>query len=386
MSASPATSDSPDGLPAAPRPYGLLHPLCGCTAWNWARLVLASGGIAPRCLPQAVVISLISIFHSADRLRYWLLRGRRVKRVRLKDPVFILGHWRSGTTFLHELFSRDPALGYVTTWQAQVPHSALAFGAAARLFRRLIPKQRQMDNVATHLLSPVEEAAAMANLTPWSVHHQWFFPADSSRHFERGAMLEGLSPRQVERWKRTFTEFLQMVTLAWDGRRLVLKNPENTARIPTLLEMFPGARFVFVYRNPYVVYASMVRLHRTLVRDMSLQGLATRRLEERTFASYRRLHERYFAARALVPEGRLVEIRFEDLEADPVGQVRAAYRGLGLGGFEAARSGMEEYVHAISPYRKNRYRLAAETIERIGREWAPTIERWGYRVPPELVA
>jgi hypothetical protein len=381
MAAAPARIVPPDGAPAVRRPWRLFHPLCGSPAWNWVRLLAANGGFDPRCLPQAATISVFSLFHGPDRARYWLLYGRRARHVAVKRPLFIIGHWRSGTTLVHDLLARDPALGYPTMWHTLVPKSACSFGVIRPLFERMVPRRRPMDAMAAHILSPSEEEAAMANLVPWSFHHIWFFPDNPVRQFERGVLFDGLGPRARRRWKRAYTDFVKMVAFGWDGKPLVLKNPANTARIPTLLEMFPDARFLFVYRDPYAVYPSTVWLVRAMARAFSLQGREVRGIEDHVFTFYRRLLGRYFATRRLVPPGRLVEVRFEDLEADPLGRMEAVYQALGMGGFEAARPGMEAYLDSVSSHRKNRYRLDAGTIERIGTEWAFTIRRWGYRPP-----
>jgi hypothetical protein len=376
--------DRPDGAPPLCRPWRLFHPLCGSSIWNWVRLLTASGGFDMQCLHQIANISTCSIFHSHDRARYWALYGQRLRRLNLKSPVFIIGHWRSGTTMIHNLLARDPALAYPTLWHAILPKTSVSAWYMRPLIERMMPEHRPMDNMATHIRTPYEEEAGMANLSTLSFWHAFFFPENATRYFERGVMFDGLGRRDIEKWKRIYVNFLKMVSLGSEDRRLVLKNPANTARIPTLLEMFPDARFIFVYRNPYVVYPSTVWLHRAMIRAFSLQGQHIRGIEERAFAFYRRLLDRYFATRHLVPEGRLVEIRFEDLEADPVGRMQAAYDTLGLEGFEAARPGMQQYADSVSHHRKNGYKLDLGTIEQVRKEWATTIDRWGYDVPVEV--
>lgn len=384
MAKSPTKAPRPDGAPAVGRPWRLFHPLCGCSAWNWARLLAVNGGFHMRCLHQAATISASSIFHSHDRARYWVLYGKRLRRLTIQSPIFVIGHWRSGTTFVHELLARDPALAYPTMWHAILPKTAVSAWYMRSLIDRMIPERRPMDRMTAHLLVPYEEEAGMASLTDLSFWHTFYFPENAARHFSRGVMFDGLSRGDVGRWKQAYRQFLESVALGADGRRLALKNPANTARIPTLLEMFPDARFIFLYRNPYVVYPSTVWLHRAMAHAFSLQSEHARGIDDLVFTFYRRLMDRYFATRDLVPKDRLVEIRFEDLEADPLGQMEGAYDALGIDGFEAARPHMAAYVESVASHRKNGYRVNLATIERIGREWAPTIARWGYEVPPDV--
>ena len=64
------------------------------------------------------------------------------------DPVFILGHWRSGTTFVHNVFSCDKHFGYNTTYQTVFPH-LMMWGQP--FFKKnmswLMPAKRPTDNM-----------------------------------------------------------------------------------------------------------------------------------------------------------------------------------------------------------------------------------------------
>ncbi len=367
------------------RTWGIFHPLGGTTVANWVRLLVENGGFHYDHLPQAVTISMTSIISSVPRLRFWLLWGLRMRRARLDPPpVFVIGHWRSGTTLLFRLLCQDPALAHVRMWDTLAPKTSLSAAYLEPFLAPGIPYHRPMDDMPTGMKWPYEEEAAMAVLSPWSYWHVFYFPCFAERHFRQAVLFEGLSRRDVEQWKRTYLMFLKTIHVARDGVRLVLKNPANTARLATLLELFPDARFIHVYRNPYVVYPSTVLMRRAGMAAFSLQGDTAPDLGEQVLWQYRDLMTQFFQTRHLVPEGHLHEIRFEEFEADPIGQLGAAYEALGLGGFEAARPAMEAFFARQRSYRKNRYTLDEATIRRIGREWDFTIDRWGYTVPAEL--
>src|SRR5262249_14864124 len=82
----------------------------GCDAFTWARLLVRNRFAVHRSRwGVAAVISGVSLFHTALGLAQRAVYGRRLARTPIADaPVFILGHWRSGTTLLHELLTRDP--------------------------------------------------------------------------------------------------------------------------------------------------------------------------------------------------------------------------------------------------------------------------------------
>ena len=77
------------------------------------------------------------------------------------DPVFILGHWRSGTTFVHNVFSCDSHFGYNTTYQTVFPH-LMMWGQP--FFKKnmswLMPDKRPTDNMELAVDLPQEEEFA----------------------------------------------------------------------------------------------------------------------------------------------------------------------------------------------------------------------------------
>src|SRR4051812_20008158 len=82
--------------------------LAGIRLGDWLRLLLANGfRVHPTCIPRALSISSYALLNSAagclEELRY----GNRVRRAQIPPPLFVLGHWRSGTTLLHDLLAVD---------------------------------------------------------------------------------------------------------------------------------------------------------------------------------------------------------------------------------------------------------------------------------------
>jgi hypothetical protein len=204
-------------------------------------------------------------------------------------------------------------------------------------------------------------------------------------YFERWALLDGVSQRELADWRGVYRQVLQAATLASGGRRLVVKNPPDMARLEVLLEMFPGARFVHIYRNPFVMYPSIKNFYGASIRDWQLQEISDEALHENILTSYKDLMDRYERTKHLIPDGQLVELRFEDLERDAVGVLETIHRDLDLPGFGEAEPAFRAYVAAQSRYRKNRYRLTSETVREIEDRWHDQIERWGYEPPPELL-
>jgi hypothetical protein len=189
---------------------------------------------------------------------------------------------------------------------------------------------------------------------------------------------ERLKPRDRAAWKQALVGFLKRLSYR-DPRRLVLKSPTHTSRIPTLLELFPDAQFIHIVRDPFVVFPSTVNLWKTLYETHGLQKPNFRHLEEQVFSTFSYLYDRLESTRGLIPPGNFHELRYEDLIADPIGKMRQVYDALNLGGFERVRPRLEQFWSEQSSYQTNRYaNLSDELRAKINVRWAAVIDRYDY--------
>ncbi len=371
----------PSGL-AIPLGEVYVHPLAGASFMQLVKTMHHVGGVERGSLARLALTGVLSLINEPGRWRSRLQYGASVNRTEFKEsPIFIVGHWRSGTTYLHELLSQDPSVAPATVWHTMSPRSFLAIRCLRRLYARFLPDRRPMDSVEVTLDASYEEDAAMAALSPLSFFNCLYFPAQAERLFRQAVLFEDVDQPLVERWKRDYVWFLKAVTLDSGGRRLVLKNPPNTARIRTLLELFPDARFVHIYRNPYVVYPSTLKMRLSTIRRFGLQRTTAEAVERQVLSDYISLMQAYFDQRSLIPPDRLVELRFEDLEADPIASVRHIYQALDLSGYARAQPAMSEFVESQADYRKNQYVLDDKTRRRVEEHWGFTLDRWGYEPP-----
>ena len=292
----------------------------------------------------------------------------------------MLGHWRTGTTLLHELLILDERFTSPTTLQCFVPCNFLITeGVLKRYGNVFVPEKRPMDNMATGWDRPQEDEFALALLGAPSPYFDFAFPHRPPL-FPGSLDLQGLSAGQLKQWKRVFIRFLKALTYH-DPRRLVLKSPPHTARLPVLLELFPDAKFVHIRRDPYTLFASTVKLWQAMAERHGLQRPDTSAaLEEKVFREFELIHRRYEEGKTLIPAGNLVEVRYEDLVADMVGVVKGVYDGLGLGGFESARPKLDAYVANNKSYETNKHALTPERRAAIANRWGDIIRQQGYTV------
>src|SRR5262249_52516062 len=150
--------------------------------------------------------------------------------------------------------------------------------------------------------------------------------------FERYLSFRDATVEEVRRWQAAVRWFMQKLT-AIDGRPLILKSPPHTARVRLLLELFPKARFIHVYREPYTVFRSSWKLFEGVSGMVGLQRPAVARIPGRVLRQYRLMYDAYFTDRPLIPAGQLHEVRFEDLESDPLREMERTYATLNLPDF-----------------------------------------------------
>jgi hypothetical protein len=329
----------------------------------------------------AAAVTFASVFNSLMRLLQAARYGRALSETQIiRAPVFILGHWRTGTTLLHELLIRDPNHAYPTTYQCLAPnHFLLTQRWLPRWLWWMLPSRRPMDNMAVGWDRPQEDEFALCILGEPSPYERVAFPNRPAAG--DGSMdLGGLSAVNLRRWKATFTRLMRELTLAHGGKRLILKSPPHTARIPTLLELFPDARFIHIVRDPYVVYPSTLHLWRALYPAHGLQRPTFAGLEDYVLETFERLYDRLETTRTLIPPGRLYEVRYEDLVRNPLGVMDDLYRALDLGDFPAAKPAAEAYLAGLRDYATNRYELSPAETAAVTRHWGPVIRRYGYPV------
>lgn len=312
---------------------------------------------------------------------FYRINTRRYEKLNLPEeqaPVFIIGHWRSGTTFLHDLLCCDERFGYCTTYQTVFPHLML-WGAPffKTLVKWVIPSARATDKMELGVEVPQEEEVALSNMSPMGHYHILSYPQRMAELRERSLLLHTATEAEREEFKAALKKLIR-ISLHTQKKELFLsKNPPHTGRIRTLLELYPDARFIYLVRNPYTVFESTRNFFGKTTLSTGLQPRPAD-FEEQILLNYKGLYEQYEAEKGLIPEGNLVEVRFEDFEADPVAGAEAIYRHLRLGDFEQVRPRMEQFAASKKSHQKNRYQYNPHTVEQVNRYCLPAIRQWGY--------
>ena len=323
-------------------------------------------------------ITAMSAMNSVNERIESAVYGRKIRHTEITEaPIFILGHWRSGTTLLHDLMALDTQLTYPNLYQVMFPgHFLLTEDLITRITAGLLPKTRPMDNMAIRWNGSQEDEIALLVRTQVSPYNMLFCQGEPER-YRRYLDLTDITPEERETWKREFLTFLKKLTVR-SPKPIVLKSPSHTCRIPLLLEMFPTARFVYLYRDPYAVYASSMHLRRTLFKENALSAPNFAGLEEDMLWIYNHTIARYEATKHLVPPGRLHEVRFEDLEADPLNEMRGLYEALNLPGWDQIEPRLQAELPRLAAYKKNAFKLDPATMRRVYESSGFAFDTYGY--------
>ena len=362
-----------------------IGPSIGTSVRNWMKLILTNGSIALKYYPRIFLINLVSTISIPFRLyEHWKFDDRINATKISSPPIFIIGHWRSGTTHLHNLMCQDTQFGFITMLQAAFPRSFMSSNLFRYFVKTFLPKTRPMDNMKMGVNKPQEEEMALGNLFPYSFYNGFYFPEKTMEYFYKYIRFKNVSSKVKEHWKKVYYYMVKKTTLNMGGKRLVLKNPANTARIRFLLELFPKAKFVHIYRNPYVVYASMRNFYRKTIEGFMLHKVKEKEIENNILSLYKQLMISYFKEKRLIPDGNLIELKFENFEIDTFNQLNRIYSGLEINGFERAKLKFSSYINSLKNYKKNTYLISQNAIDKIKQHWSYTIKKWDYDIPIEL--
>lgn len=361
----------------------------------WLRMLVTGGAwrrIRPAYWPRLAVGLFTStvgtLLTLPERLLLWpwLRTGKtRANDARGPELLFVLGYYRSGTTHLHYLLSADPRFATPKWYQTLAPAGFVLSWLVARwLLVPFLGSTRPQDDVAYGPEWPAEDDFAVNNMSVACTMPGRMVIPDAWEHYKRYNDLRGVSPAELARWRRAQWTFTKRVE--WNDRLVrrlgklfrghakksqegggsredkgedlarpivLLKTPAHTARVAELIRLFGSdhVRFIHLSRNADAVVRSNVAMHGRLEPYLLQPPPTESEIQRRIVDEYDRTERAFVADAAAVPPGRLARMRYEDLIADPIAEVRRCYTELGMRLSEEAEGRMVRYLRAVAGYR-----------------------------------
>jgi hypothetical protein len=179
-----------------------------------------------------------------------------------------------------------------------------------------------------------------------------------------------LSPEDRKQWRDVFVSFLNGVSARGAGKPMILKSPTHGARVSTLRDLLPDARYVLILRDPVTNFESVIRMWRKMFETYALDAIPSDdEIREAVLVDRPRFEAKLAADTADLPANRFAALTYESLIANPVGVIEGLYQRLELGDFGAASEALVAETNRRSGYKAKGSLPSDAWRERINKEW-----------------
>lgn len=354
----------------------------GMTLRAWLRL-LRKGKyrVAPIRWGMALIITILAItINSPCAILQKLLYGKKIKNTKLPgSPIFIIGHWRSGTTLLHEYMIRDQRYTFADTYACFAPEHFIL----TRFFLRpiaaiLMPKKRPIDNMEAGFDRPQEDEFAITAMGLPSPYRNLIFPNNPEKIDIDYLTLRDVSEKDRAEWLDGLDFFVRSLTYLKPDKQVVLKSPPHTGRVKAILEKYPDAKFVHIHRNPYSIFPSTYNLWMRLSKDEGAQRPNGIGMEDYIFNCLNKMYDAFESDLELLRPGQFCEVDYKELASRPMEALEKIYRELNIDDFDGVKPVFEKFAASQKSYKKNKFEMDQKTKDLIAERWSGYFERYGY--------
>lgn len=361
------------------------HYLSTCRLDNWVRLLCENKfKISKEKIPQLLYMLGTGLVLTPFTLLESLICAVPVRKHKMKkDPVFVIGHWRSGTTYLQNLLSKDKQFGWCDPVSTTTFCNSYLLGPVLKkMLVKPLEEARPMDNMEYTLELPMEDVFALNLISTHSIIHLIAFP-QNYKHYIKESFISELSPKAQKQWRKSTMYVLKKMSMRNGGKQLMLKSPDHTCHVDQLIDMFPDGKYVNIHRDPYVTIMSTINMFKKQMDLIMLNNPPENLdilLEDMLVELFRHMYEKLFELQdsGALKEGSIVDISYEQLSKEPEVCLRKIYEGLGIDGFEEALPNFREHIRSVDGYVKNKFELGDRLRNKINDNLGFYFERYGY--------
>ena len=252
------------------------------------------------------------------------MMSKNIRPFNQDGPIFITGLPRSGTSFLFDLLHAHSYLRSPFTWEIFQANSV-----AKNKIQILVKKIRtQIELFSINRLVP-----QLANIHPM---HQ-SYPEEcqlitaydlKSISFAYSANLPNylkfISDSSFKSSFRVHQIFLNALSTEEDEIMWLLKDPCHIEHIEEIRNCYPKARFIFIHRNPKFCMPSISNLAYNLRLGYS-DHVDPLLVGEQMLSYWQQASEKLLTSRELIPEDRVIDIKFNELIDEPIKSVHSIF-------------------------------------------------------------
>ncbi len=293
------------------------------------------------------------------------------------NPIIIVGHWRSGSTYLHQLMAADPQLYAPTVFNISVPEGFMVSEKYYRpIMSKVIKSTRPMDNVKSGFYEPQEEEYALLKTPGLSPLEKLIF-TNNHNFFLKDFETFMPDKKHEKLWKLKFGDFIKKNAFV-TGKRIVLKNPFHSMRIPLLKEMFPNALFIHIYRNPEDVIPSTANMWNIVGKQNRLKGKWLPPSYDELIQVMDKLLTTLRRDLGHLDNNQYIEVKFEDLENNPVAALENIYKHFYLTISQPFKDEINRFLSHNKNYKKNNYPIEGNVKNKIRNNLHEHMAHYGY--------
>ena len=332
--------------------------IAGMRLSRFIRLVMKNGmSLRPKYLVRFLFLLQNGIWASIFCRKEKSLYSEKIKLHTLpKNPIIIIGHWRTGSTFLHQLLALDPQFVTSNVFQGSIPDSFLTSRKSYEpIMGRALKGTRPMDHVKLGMDEPLEDEYALFRLSSYSPLEKLVFP--NNKEYFLNQFSEFLPQgKKREQWADALRYFYKKLTLE-NNKIILIKNPFHSFRIKLLNEIFPKARYVHIIRHPHKVIPSTTRMWDIVGTQNAMNRQWTKPSIRDVGSLLVKMLDQINTDLKGLPKNQYCEIKFEDLEKDPIKEIESIYSSLNVQFSEEFEKQLNKFLVSVKGYQKNKYIL-----------------------------